>query len=232
MRNSKFVSEVKGVDYLLVMAILMVAMTGCIEMKPIPMDTLVGTLPAVEKIPLKAALVTPDPPTHRVMYTPPSMTGRKEPVDQTEQMNESMWPLGRELAKASRDAFSQVFDQIASLRQLPLPGEYDLVIQPKISVVRMEGYMESFLLSVNAWQDLSCDWTMAVLDNKGIPILSRQGTTPKKRIVVKPSFSTEGHMNTMGVESSELLVSLVKEWVFMLAVSPEIRDYVRQMQKP
>lgn len=230
MRNLRSVNVTRRFDCLILMGILMVALTGCIEMKPIPMDTQVGTMPMAAKVSLRVALVTPDPPTHRVMYTPPakwSVNEKRTPVDQTEQMNESMWPLGRELAKSSRDVFSQVFDQVTSLRQLPMPGEYDLVIQPKINEVHIVASP-----GMGGPQDLFCDWTMTVLNNKGIPILSKQGATPKRQIVVKASFSSEGHLKTIGRESSEMLVVLVKEWGMMIAESPEVRNHVRQIQKP
>ena len=96
---------------------------GCtIKMHPIPMDARVGYIQVAEKLPLSAAVVTPNPASHRIIYTAPGGS----PVDQTEQMNESIWPVNKELGRASVEAFSQVFDQVANLRQLPLPGEYDV----------------------------------------------------------------------------------------------------------
>ncbi len=202
--------------------------SGCIQIRPIPMDARIGTMLELERLPLRVAVVVPDPPTHRVMYTPPAMTGRRDPIDQTEQMSESVWPLGGELARASRKVFSQLFADVASLRQLPPPGEYDAVIQPRIDVVRIIGFMDSSMLSVRAWQNLSFDWGITVLDHAGVQMLGQTGTTSEKRIDVEASFSTKGYVNTLGAGSSELLASMVKEWGTMIALSPEIRAYAHR----
>ncbi len=210
------------------LALSALSLSACIQVMPIPMNAQVGSL-ALQRIPLRVAVVVPDPPTHRVMYTPPAMTGRSQPVDQTEQMNESLWPLGGELARATREAFSQVFEQATSLRSLPMPGEYDAVIQSRINVVRIVGFMSGGL-STRAWQDLSFEWGITVLDDEGVPILVRQGTTPIQKIDVKPAFSMKFYANDLGSGSSELLASMVREWGTLLAYSPELRDHADRMQ--
>ena len=125
---------------------LVVSLSACFtyQVKPFPINTKTESLniEPSSKLPLKVAVVVPDPLGTRVMYTPP---GDRTPMDQTDQMHGdqvAIVPLARELAKISIEMCSQVFDQAVLLRQMPSPKEFDAVIQLKISSINTIAYMK------------------------------------------------------------------------------------------
>jgi hypothetical protein len=212
---------------------LVISLNACFsyQVKPFPINAKTENLninPS-SKLPLKVAVVIPDPLGTRLMYTPPN--SKKPPMDQTDQMHGdqvAMVPLARELAKVSIETFSQVFDQAILFRQLPPPGEYDAVIQIRISSINTIGYMKG---PFNAWQDVSLDWKLSVLDNQGIELIDKKDMTPAKKLVVKGSFSMDPWINSMSALLSEQLTELGKQWGLMLYSSPELEKYQLAKQK-
>ena len=223
----------------------LVTASGCITVGPIPMDTRVGDILIPEKIHLKAAIVTPDPPTHRVYIDKLQIIDRfeKGPRDKTEAYNETYLPLGKEFSKAAVEGFTQLFGHIASLRKSPSPGEYDVVIQAKIDELHIKDSLIAVSISGEHTRsvDFTIKWTINVLNAQGVPILTKRGTTPTKTIIAPfhagflffiPSNPSEDLDKAKGVGLSEMVASLVREWVMMIASSSEMHNYSKQVLEP
>ena len=224
----------KRYGFMFLCLFLIISLNACFtyQVKPFPINAKTENLniEPSSKLPLKVAVVVPDPLGTRVMYTPPKGHGRpdQKPMDQTDQMHGdqvAIVPLARELAKVSIETFSQVFDQAVLLRQMPSPGEFDSTIQLKISNINSIAYMES---PFNAWQEVSLDWKLIILDNQGIEILNKKGLTAAKRLDIKGSFSMDPFINKMSEIMSDQLTELGKEWGSMLYSSEELRNYAKQ----
>jgi predicted hydrocarbon binding protein len=80
----------------------------------------------------------------------------------------------------------------------------------------------------NAWQEVSLDWKLSVLDNQGVEILNKKGLTTAKRLNTKASLSMDPFINEMSAIMSEQLTELGKEWGSMLYSSEELRNYAKQ----
>ena len=188
------------------------------------MNAQVGNIGIAEsrKIPLKVAIVVPDPPTHRIMYTPPKKT---EAIDQTGTTGEQLWPINNELGKASKEVFSQVFEQATLLRQMPALGsDYDLIISVNLKEVDMDGsgVMDSTM-------SLKYIWSISIRNNEGVEIFKREDKTPDKKY--KMSTTMETYTENWGKASSELMAEMVKSWGLMINDSRQINEYLKNSGK-
>lgn len=201
------------------------AVSGCIEARPIALDARPGIISGIKRIHAKVALATQNENTIRSISSGTSPGGPVGPVEGI--VGETGMPISRELAKASTEVFSQVFDQVATLRQVPMPGEYDAVIQPKFNVMHTTSAVAANYLRM----DYSFDWSLTVLNNEGVPIMNKKGTSPVAR-VEQHSIDTDALYAEIGSKLSALIASIVTEWAKMIVSSPEIREFTSQLQKP
>jgi len=201
-------------------------LTGCIQMQPIPMNTQIGSIGISErnKLPLKVAVVVTDPATHKVIYKP--LIGN--PVDQTGQMGDQLWPLNNELAQASKNVFSQIFKSTTLLRQSPVFGsDYDVIIIPRLKDVQVH-MMKSKPFQMSIPFEVYFNWSLTVINDEGVEILKRNDRTESK--ISMSSLSTETHLANMGKASSELMSEMVTSWGRMLYDSREIRAYLNELE--
>lgn len=192
---------------------LLIPFAGCITAKPIPLDARpieLGLAPQ-ERLPLKVAVVVPDPMGWRLMFSP---AGRG-PRDQTNEFKgEAGYPLTRELSRVTQETFSQVFEQVTALRQLPDPGQYDAVITASIGNVNLAPLNNS--IGGGGGMNLDMEWKLAAMNGGNVETFSRSGKTPNKVVEVKASFSTDGFVANLGKASSDSLSELAREWALVL----------------
>jgi len=206
--------------FLLFLALLIAACTFAI--KPVPMNAQIGNVGVLtsDKLPLNVAVVVPDPPTHRIYWTP----HRHPTMDQTGQMNEHMWPLNNELARAAKEAFSQGFASATLLRQIPMPGSnYDLIIILKLKEVHMLAGKMGPVWSYST-VDLYYVWNLSVIDNEGVEILRREDRSQTKSFDVDTNM--ERYTANWGQASSELMSEMVKSICLMVYNSREINEFL------
>jgi hypothetical protein len=220
MKLSRFILSI-----VLVNALLM----GCtIKVQPVPMNTQVGFVGVVEsnKIPLKVALVIPDPPTHKIMYQP---FNQQAPMDQTAQMNEQLWPLNEELSKASKDVFSQIFQSVTLLRQVPMIGsDYDLIIIAKLKEVHLT-MPRPAPFQITVPMELYYLWSLSAMDYEGVEIFKREDRTQTKTYMT--DISMDVYVSNWGRASSELMAEMVKSWGLMIYDSRDINEYLRKLEE-
>lgn len=197
MKTTKFI----------VLVCLLLPLAGCITAKPITIDARpieLGLAPQ-ERLPLKVAIVVPDPMGWRLMYSPPGSS----PRDQTNEFKgEAGYPLTRELSRVTQETFSQVFEQVTPLRQLPDPGLYDAVITASVGNVN--------LANRRGEMELNMEWKLNALNAGNVEVFGRTGKTPGKSFVIKASFSADGMVESLGKVSSETLSELARDWALVL----------------
>ncbi len=166
-------------------------------------------LSEAERVPMRIAVVVPDPMGARYYYTPPAMAaGGARRMDQTDQMRgTNTW--GTELARLSGEAFSAAFTYAAVLRHLPAPGEYDAVVEVTLTSIDQQIFMSGMRSTSDIW----LDWKMSVLDNKNIEVFSTSGTLPKRSFNVKAEFSAEGMIRSIEEEGGRLISQAAREAV-------------------
>jgi len=219
----------KSVRVILLFAMVNALLMGCsIKVIPVPMNTQIGSIGVVEsnKIPLKVAVVVPDPPTHKIMYKAPH---RQVPMDQTAQMNEQLWPLNNELSKASKEVFSQIFNSVTLLRQTPMIGsDYDLIITARLKEVHIAMPRPApFQLSIP--MELYYLWSISIMNNEGIEIFKREDRTQTKTYM--SDMSMDIYVSNWGRTSSELMAEMVKSWGLMVYDSRDIRAYLEKIKE-
>lgn len=197
MKTTKFI----------VLFCILIPLAGCITAKPITIDARpieLGLAPQ-ERLPLRVAVVVPDPMGWRLMFTPPG----RGPRDQTNEFKgEAGYPLTRELSRVTHETFSQVFEQVTPLRQLPDPGQYDAVVTASIGNVN--------LANTRGEMELNMEWKLNALNAANVEILGRTGKTPTKSFTIKASFSADGLVASLGKVSSETLSELSRDWALVL----------------
>lgn len=163
-------------------------------------------LAETQKLPLKVAVVIPDPMGVRYYYTPPAQAaGGAQRMDQTDQMRGgTSWAV--ELARLSGEAFPAAFRYAAVLRQLPAPGEYDAVIELSLTSIDQVIVMQGGLNN-----ELWADWKLSVMNKKNVETFSTTGTSDRQRFNVKASFSAEGMIRGIEEAGGPLMSQIVRE---------------------
>ncbi len=191
----------------------LIPLAGCITAQPIPLDARpieLGLAPQ-ERLPLKVAVVVPDPMGWRLMFSPPG----RGPRDQTNEFKgEAGYPLTRELSRVTQETFSQVFEQVTAMRQLPDPGQYDAVVTASIGNVNLTPLNGS--MGGGGGMNLNMEWKLAAMNGSNIEVFARNGKTPDKFVEVKASFSTDGFVANLGKASSNALSEQARDWALVL----------------
>lgn len=219
----------KHFKIVLFFALFNALLMGCtMQMQPVPMNTQIGSIGISEskKIPLNVAVVVPDPPTHRLMFKAID----KAPVDRTDQLpGENFWPLNIELAKASKDVFSQIFKSVTLLRKTPALGSnYDLIIIARLKEVQQSAKQPK-PFQVDMPYELDYLWNLTVMNNEGVEILKREGRTEPR--IFMATTSMDVFVANIGRTSSELMSEMVTSWGRMIYKAKEIRAYLREMEE-
>ncbi len=189
---------------------LVVPLAGCISVRPIPIDARaieMGLAPQ-ERLPLRVAVVVPDPMGWRMMFTPHGRSPREDKAFK----GDVNYPLTRELSRVTHETFSQVFEQVTPLRQLPDPGQYDAVVTASIVNVNQAPANASMAPPM----ELNMEWKLTAFNGDNVEIFGRTGKTQTKSFVIQASFSTDGYIASLGKLSSEMLSELARDWALQL----------------
>lgn len=219
----------------LTVAFLVLAMlAGCAGMgKPLgPVDIKAETpnlnIEASKKLPLRLAVVVAEPMGYTIMYYGAGYTEGMENEkglkggyfrDSTAGFHDAGFYLEREMSKVASETFSQAFNQVVVVRELPQPGQYDAVVElsiPKISLherVNITG--ESC--------DVTTQWSMSLLDGQNKEILSKKGVSPAQNFTWSIFTPQRDFLNAMGPIMSKTVTDLTKEWAETLYGSEALR---------
>lgn len=194
--------------------LLAAALCGCfsVQMKPLEINAQASALdiPQGKRLPIKVAVVIPDPMGIRmVRVAPPDLFNPKGKVsDETSIYHgDKGIPMGRELAKLCAQSFPQAFDQAVLLRDLPAPGEYDIVVQASVSQITQSVVVKVLV----AEETPSYDWKLTLLDKNNVEFFSTKGKAVAKSF--NYSMNPNESMRRMGRAAAEGASVIVKEWV-------------------
>ncbi|MBI5888022.1 MAG: hypothetical protein HZB82_04830 [Deltaproteobacteria bacterium] len=212
--------------------LVLAALTGCAGAPLGPVDIRPQTpnlnIEASKKLPLTLAVVVSEPMGYTIMYYG---AGYKEGMenaknlkggyfrDMTSGFHDAGFYLEREMSKAASETFSQAFNQVVVLRELPQPGQYDAVVQlniPKISLherVNITG--ESC--------DVTTQWSMSLLDGQNREILGKKGVSPAQNFTWSIFTPGRDFLNAMGPIMSKTVTDMTKEWAETLYGSEALR---------
>ncbi|MEI8172267.1 MAG: hypothetical protein WCH07_02150 [Deltaproteobacteria bacterium] len=219
----------------LLMALL--SLSGCITLRPFPINARAENLkidPAA-KLLLNVAIVIPDPMGNRVIetsrrYNIYGMEMNNTTQDRTSMFGERGAPVGRELSRVAGDVFSQVFVQSLTLRQPPQPGEYDAVVEVRISQTHMMTVTRSSIGSSKLESEVSLDYEITVLDNQGVEIFNKKARTRTEKSNVQGFNVTEQYMDGIGALLSNLVTDVAKEAGLAVYASEEVNRYANRLK--
>ena len=180
-----------------------------------------------KKIPLKVAVVVPDPMAYTIYY---ETSGGGYERDMTGEYRRYGFFLEREMAKVCSETFLQVFSQVVIVRSLPQPGEYDAIVQVSMGKILLVAKVKSMFGKMQ--NDVTSEWSISVLNSQNIELLGKKGVTQSKSYewdakTVEPAF-------TKGLEQiiSEALSNLAKEWGLLLYGSDALNNLAVKKNKP
>lgn len=219
----------------LLMALL--SLGGCVTLRPFPINARAENLkidPAA-KLLLNVAIVIPDPMGHRVIVTqrhfnPYGMEMRNTTEDRTSTYGGAVASVGRELSRVAGDVFSQVFVQSLTLRQPPQSGEYDAFVEVRIPQINMVMVMRSSIGSSKLESEVSLDYEITVLDNKGVEIFNKKARTRTKEHNVQGFNVSEQYMEGIGALLSDSVTDVAKEAGLAVYASEEVKRYAKRLK--
>lgn len=200
-----------------------------VEVEPVNINAKTPTLniDPSKKIPLKVAVVVPDPMSYTIYY---ETSGGGYERDMTGEYRRGGFPLEREMSKVCSETFSQVFKQVVVVRSLPQPKEYDAIVQVAIGKIHLTATLKSMFGKMQ--NNVTSEWSISVLDGQNIELISKKGVYPVRSYewdayTVHPSFNK-------GLEQiiSETLGNLAKEWGLLLYGSDVLNKLAVKENKP
>ncbi len=210
-------------------ALQIITLGGCYTVRPIPISAQAENLnldPSA-KLPLKVAVVVPDPHGHRIIMGTRMHDGNSKVGDATNAFHgDAGMPVGREVAKVAGETLAQVFDHVITMRQQPPPGEYDAIIQVNVTEVNVLTFYTHGGLAGST--EVTLAWKMRVMDSQGVEMLIRKDLTPIESYKLPASFSFDPYIDAMGAAISKVIPAMVKEWGLMLSSSEELRAYAQR----
>ena len=226
--------RIKIFIYLLV---ALLSLGGCVTLRPFPINARAENLkidPAARLL-LNAAIVIPDPMGNRVIETqrqfnPYGMEMRNTTQDRTSMFGERGAPVGRELSRVAGDVFSQLFVQSFTLRQPPQPGEYDAVVEVRITQINMVTVIRSSIGSSKLESEVSLDYEITVFDTKGVEIFNKKARTRTEKSNVQGFNVTEQYMDGIGVLLSNSVTDVAKEAGLAVYTSEEVNRYAKRLK--
>ncbi|GEM_PF-1659185 len=160
-----------------------------------------------KKLWLKVAVVVPDPMAYTIIYDLPSFYNR----DLTAEYRKNGFQLERELSKVCSETFSQAFNQVVVVREMPQAGQYDAIVELKIGKISAIGRMVNRFLGKLAC-DVTTEWTMSVLDDQNREVLNKKGLSPARSFQWGATTAHKDFNREMGPVMSGTLTDLAKEW--------------------
>ncbi len=214
--------------------LLTLALEGCVHWRLPPLNPQAHALgiPEERKLPLRVAVVVPDPMGFRFMISfmakgKPLGRGGK-PQDWTGKFGgEQHWHVAPELARVSAAGFSQVFAEAVSLRAMPQPGEYDAVIEARVSQITL---LDNIKPPSRRDGELALDWKLTVFDREGIELLSRQDIEHGEVYDAYYWFMLGRYNETLGNELSKVLGALAKRWAELVYNEEAVKAYAARVK--
>ncbi len=179
-----------------------------------PLSPQMGTFHLSQKIPARAALLIPENKRDYVFKCKPPGASSMFPHH---------FPLGLAMERASLDAFSQIFEQVAVVRDKEAASAHALVVEPVIvnfhfrytrAAARMA--VAKIRLKLTLRMDETIIWEQAV-ETEGEKALRLFNITSEEE---------------MGAAASKALESAVEELALQMAVDPGIRANVARHPVP
>jgi len=178
---------------------------GCATMQPVQLKAETPNLNIAGKKALKVAVVVQDPMAYTLFYR--GVAG-KYTRDMTPEMRSAGLALESELSRVSVETFSQAFNQVVALRDLPQPGQYDAVVNLSIGKVLMQ---ESVSVTGESC-DTTAEWNMSVLDKQNKEVLSKKGVSPMHNFGWSAFNPRPGFSKGITSVLSLIIPELAKEW--------------------
>lgn len=176
------------------------------------------------KLMLMVGVVIPDPMSYTITYDLPRSYYHR---DLTAEYRKGGFQLERELSKVSSETFSQAFNQLVVMRELPQPGQYDVVVLLRIGKISMIGRTVGiFKLAC----DVTTEWSLSVLDHQNKELSNKKGVSAARSFewgAMSPGDWSIG----MGHVMSATLTELAKGWGEFLYSSEELRGQTPNTQK-
>jgi len=179
---------------------------GCASMPPIdikPVTPNLNIAPSSVR-PIKIGIVIPDPMSYSLFYKGQGSYSR----DMTADMRAQGLLLERDLSKIAYDTFSQVFRQVVILRDLPVPGQYDAVVNLNIGQILAKEHV----MVTGETCDITAAWNMTVLDGQNKEILNAKGISPSHNFKWSAFNPGPGWINEINTTMSLILSELANEW--------------------
>ena len=222
----------KAIHLPLVVAFFTLA--GCVHWKLPPINPQIPVLNISEnkKIPLRVAIVVPDPMGFRFMISwmaKDKPIGKGKPQDWTGKYGgEKHWHVAPELARVAAASFSQTFLEAVSVRAMPQPGEYDAVIEARVSEISL---LDNLKPPTRRDGQLSLNWKLVVLDRDGIELLNKQDIEHGEVYGSSRVFMLGRYNGILGSELSKVLSALAKRWAEMAYNDEGIKAYAAKSRK-
>ncbi len=215
--------------FIVVCQLILMNVDVCIGVEVEPVDINAKTpnlnIDSSKRLPLKVAVVVPDPMAYTIYYDIPNYNR-----DMTGEYRRGGFPLEREMSKVCSETFSQVFKQVVVVRSLPQPKEYDAIVQVAIGKIHLTATLKSMFGRMQ--NNVTSEWSISVLDGQNIEFISKKGIYPVRSYewdarTVHPSFNK-------GLEQiiSETLGNLAKEWGLLLYGSDVLNKLAVKENKP
>jgi hypothetical protein len=198
-----------------------------VEVEPVNINAKTPTLniDPSKKIPLKVAVVVPDPMAYTIYYDIPNYNR-----DMTGEYRRGGFPLEREMSKVCSETFLQIFQSVVIVRSLPQPKEYDAIVQVAIGKILLAGKVKSMFGKMQ--NDVTSEWSISVLDSQNIELLGKKGVTPARSFEWNAYSPVEGFTKGMGAIMSETLTNLAQEWGLLLHGSDVLSKLAVKGDKP
>ncbi|MBI5882417.1 MAG: hypothetical protein HZB91_04860 [Elusimicrobia bacterium] len=210
-----------------------------LQLRPYPINAQaedLGIRPQ-DKQPLSVAVVVPDPMGNRMLVTTRICgvgaifcNDFVKDVTSTQDLD-NLFPVARELSKVAQDTFSQAFRHVTVLRQLPQPGEYDVVAAISIIETRLNRSTKMTLKAADAGEIVFVfQWQLRVLDKENVELFSRKDITPPSetnrfQTAASLGFSsgplngTPAYLEAVGATAADRLAWIARECAGMVAGS-------------
>jgi hypothetical protein len=198
-----------------------------VEVEPVNINAKTPNLnidPA-KKIPLKVAVVVPDPMAYTIYYEISNYNS-----DMTGEYRKGGFPLEREMSKVCSETFSQVFNQVVIVRSLPQPKDYDAIVQVGIGKILQAGKVKSMFGKMQ--NDVTSEWSISVLDSQNIELFGKKGVSQARSFEWSAMSPAEAFSKEMGPIMSETLSELAKEWGLFLYSSDVLNKLAVKADKP
>ena len=190
--------------HLTFLAAALSVVSGCATLPPYELKPETPNLNIAEKRPLKIAVVVQDPMSYTLFYKGQGGYSR----DSTAECRAGGFALERDLSKIAADTFSQAFEQVVVLRDLPQPGQFDALVSLSIGQI----LLKERVIITGETCDITAEWNMNVLDSQNRELVSKSGISPAHNF--KFSILTPSHDIILGMNDklSVILAEMAKEW--------------------